>query len=207
MEFVVRLFADDGQTVVEQPISLRDGSLSLAAAETTENGQPLVVTYRFFHGLVTFAAADPWKTFGGLNDWGALSTGDFWSSAEGIELVACPPGPALGNAQALARSIRSDPDQVATAPADVRVGGAEGLVMDVTIAAQMSVCGASFPSAEVVTRATLGEGIRMRLYLLDLPAGSATRTVVISIAAPEARFDTVIEAATPIIESIEFRAP
>jgi hypothetical protein len=176
-------------------------------AETTDNGQPSVVTYSFFHGKVTFAAADPWKAFGGLNDWGALSMGDFWTSEEGIELVACEPGPASENAQALARSIRSDPDHMATAPEDVRVGGVEGLVMDVTIAAEMSVCGASFPSAEVVTGPTLDEGIRMRLYLLDLPAGSATRNLVIAIAAPEARFDAVIEAAAPIIESIEFHAP
>ncbi|MBF8289073.1 MAG: hypothetical protein HW391_41 [Chloroflexi bacterium] len=210
MEFVVRLFADDGETVVEQPIALRDGSLYLAAAETTENGQPVVVTYSFFDGEVTFAAADPWKVFGGLvedNEWGALTMGDFWSSEEGIELVACEPGPAPENAQALARSIQSDPDHVATAPVDVRVGGVEGLVMDVTIAAATSVCGASFPSAEVVTKPTLDEGIRMRLYLLDLPEGSSERIVVIAIEAPEARFDAVIEAAAPIIESIEFHAP
>ena len=44
----------------------------------------------------------------------------------------------------------------------------------------------------------------MRLYLLDLPEGSATRILAIAIVAPEARFEDVIEAAAPIIESIEF---
>jgi hypothetical protein len=220
MEFVVRLYADGGQTVVEQPIS-RDGTLYLDAPETTENGQPLGVTYSFFDGEVTFVAADPWRTFGGCcsggGAWGALSTEEFWNSTEGIELVACEPGLASEDAQALAESIRSDPDQVATAPAAVRVGGAEGLVMDVTIAAGKAressfqpsgfvVCGASFPSAEVVTGATLDEGIRMRLYLLDLPEGSATRTMVIAISAPEKRFNAATQAAAPIIESIEFHA-
>jgi len=207
MEFVVRLFADDGETVVEQPISLRDARLYLSAAETTESGQPLAVTYSFFDGTVTFSAADPWQVRGGLVDWGALTMGDFWSSEEGIELVACEPGPAPDDAQALARSIQSDPDHTATAPAEVRVGGVDGLVVDVTVAAGMSACGASFPSTEVVTRTTVAEGIRMRLYLLDLPEGSATRVLVIAIAAPEARFDAVIEVTAPIVESIEVHAP
>jgi hypothetical protein len=206
-EFVVRLFADGGETVVEQPISLNEEGLYVDAAETTENGRPLVVTYSFFDGKVTFAAADPWKVFGGLVDWGGLSMGDFWNSKEGIELVACAPGPAPENAQALAQSIKSKPDHEATAQAHVRLGGMEGLVMDVTIAGEMNVCGVSFPSPEVVTGHTLHEGIRMRLYLLDLPKGSATRNLVISIAAPEARFDAVIEAASPVIESIEVHAP
>jgi hypothetical protein len=210
MEFVVRLFADGGQTVVEQPISLRDGILSLAVEETTENGQRSAVTYSWFDGEVTFVAAEPWRVPGGLvenNEWGALTMGEFWNSVEGIELAVCEPGQALGNAQALARSIQSHADHVASAPADVRVGGVEGLVMDITTTGGTSVCQESFPSAEVVTRPTLEEGIRMRLYLLDLPEGSSERIVMIAIAAPETRFDAVIEAAAPIIDSIEFPAP
>ena len=44
----------------------------------------------------------------------------------------------------------------------------------------------------------------MRLYLLDLPAGSTTRMLAIAIVAPEARFEDVLAAAAPLIESIEF---
>ena len=44
----------------------------------------------------------------------------------------------------------------------------------------------------------------MRLYLIDLPEGSATRILAIAVVAPEARFEAVLEAAAPIIESIEF---
>jgi hypothetical protein len=47
----------------------------------------------------------------------------------------------------------------------------------------------------------------MRLYLVDLPEGSASRIMAIAVVAPEARFDSVLEAATPIIDSIQFHAP
>ena len=54
----------------------------------------------------------------------------------------------------------------------------------------------------------LGDGGRMRLYLLDLPERSRQHG---SWASPswlsEARFDAVLEAAAPVIDSIEFHAP
>jgi hypothetical protein len=43
----------------------------------------------------------------------------------------------------------------------------------------------------------------MRLYLLDIPEGSATRILAIAIVAPEARFDAVMAAAAPVLDSIE----
>ena len=45
----------------------------------------------------------------------------------------------------------------------------------------------------------------MRLYLLDLPGGSA-RILAIAIAAPEPDFEHVVEAAAPIVDSFEFHA-
>ena len=62
MEFKVRLFAEGGETVVEQPISSTRGRLTRALAgvtETTENGQPVAVPYVFFDGEVTVSAARP----------------------------------------------------------------------------------------------------------------------------------------------------
>ncbi|KRT61074.1 MAG: hypothetical protein XU10_C0044G0007 [Chloroflexi bacterium CSP1-4] len=44
----------------------------------------------------------------------------------------------------------------------------------------------------------------MRLYLVDVPAGSATRILAIAIVGPDARFERVVEAAMPIVDSIEF---
>jgi hypothetical protein len=47
----------------------------------------------------------------------------------------------------------------------------------------------------------------MRLYLVDAPEGSSIRILAIAVQAPEARFAQVLEAAAPIIDSIEFHAP
>ena len=120
-----------------------------------------------------------------------------------------------GPPEALARGIQSDPDLVATAPLDVSVEGVKGLAIDVTVAPGASVC-EQFPSTLVLSQGAgyrgprppgvgLDRGSRMRLYLLDVPEGSATRILAIAIVAPEARFDEVLAEATPVIDSIEFR--
>jgi hypothetical protein len=124
--------------------------------------------------------------------------------------AGCRQGPAPVDAEALARSIRSDPDLEATEPVAVSVGGIEALRMDVVAATGASVCEEG-PAPQVVTPndhdwygVFLEHGERMRLYLLDLPGGSA-RTLAIAISAPEARFEHVVEAAAPIVDSFEFR--
>jgi hypothetical protein len=216
MEFTVRLFADGGGTVVEQPMgwSYQDGSsgtLWLDATKTTENGQPVDVTYQFFDGAVTISAAAPWdlEVFPAT----ALRLGD---AESGIVLVdrplpvatGCENGPAPADANALAASIQADPDFEATAPVAAMIGGTEALAMDVTVGPGASVC--------VGPPLVLGhdnddeygleapDGSRMRLYLVDLPGGSTTRIVAIAIVAPEAGFEDVKAAAAPVIESIEF---
>jgi len=130
--------------------------------------------------------------------------------------TGCARGPAPSDASALARSIQSDPDLQVTAPVGVSVGGVEGLAMDITVVPGASVCEV-IPSTQVLTQndshtgpvppgVNLDQGSHIRLYLIDLPEGSATRILAIAVVAPEARFDDVIEAAAPIIESIEFHA-
>ncbi len=47
-------------------------------------------------------------------------------------------------------------------------------------------------------------GDLMRLYLLDVPEASSMRILVIAIVAPESSFARAVEAATPIIDSVEF---
>jgi hypothetical protein len=54
-----------------------------------------------------------------------------------------------------------------------------------------------------VTTSILEPGSRMRLYLVDLPGGSA-RILSIAIVAPESSFESVVEAAAPILDSFEF---
>ena len=47
-------------------------------------------------------------------------------------------------------------------------------------------------------------GWRLRLYLVDLPAGMSVKTMAITVVAPEERFEEVIAETAPIIASIEF---
>jgi len=138
--------------------------------------------------------------------------------------TACLAGPVPADAAALAESIRSDPDLEATAPLAVSVGGAKALMMDGVIAAGGSVCDTLSPwnlggdpgvvvvediGIGTVDRMALGlsKGDRMRLYLFDLPEGSSMRVLAIAIAAPESRFERAVEAAAPVVDSVEFRAP
>ena len=60
--FSVRLLADGGATVVEQVIQWGQGArLSLDANSTTENGQPVVLSYTSSDGEVTVSAPSTWK--------------------------------------------------------------------------------------------------------------------------------------------------
>jgi hypothetical protein len=44
----------------------------------------------------------------------------------------------------------------------------------------------------------------MRLYLLDLPEGMSARILAIAIVAHESEFERVVEAAVPVVDSLEF---
>ena len=222
MEFKVQIFAGGGKTVVEQRFFIDPdaaGRLELdyysdtaEAAPTVENGQAVAVPYEFLDGEVTFAAPWPWDSSWGGWDHGPTMTALFLDNnhKERIEVVAdplpietgCREGPAPADAQALARSIRSDTDLEATEPVAVNVGGAEALRMDVVAAAGASVCEDTVP---LLTEASPAQGERTRLYLLDLPEGLSARILAIAIVAPEPRFGRVVEAAAPIVDSFEFR--
>ena len=212
MDFTVRLFADGGSTVVEQAIGWNGSSLDHNPRHTTENGLPLAMPYVFLDGAVTMSAADPWGM--GFERW-ALELGD--QAQEAIVLVAdpravadgCGNAPAPADAEALARRLESDPDLQVAPPVAISLGAVDGLQMDVVLAPQASECPVLRPAGDSNTRraANLDLSTRMRLYLVDLPEGSASRIMAIAIVAPEARFDSVLEAATPIIDSIQFHAP
>lgn len=44
-------------------------------------------------------------------------------------------------------------------------------------------------------------------YLFDRPEGSSMRTMAIAIVAPESSFQKAMEAASPVVDSVEFHAP
>jgi hypothetical protein len=239
-EFTVRLFAAGGSTVVEQSFLVdrdEDGRLVLVHGAldpgkdvlTTENGGALAEPYEFLDGEVTFAAAPPWDWY--VGGWGftpTMTTLEFGDSYQLLAVVAdplpvetgCEDGRAPADAEALARSIRSDPDLEATEPVAVSIGGIDALRMDVVAATGASVCGEGghpqvlAPAPSAGPNGDLGwigvglrHGDRMRLYLLDLPEGMSARILAIAISAPEPDFERVVEAAAPVLDSIEFHAP
>jgi hypothetical protein len=228
IEFTVRLFAEDG-TVVEQSfvvVRQENGRLGLVYGSpderppvTTENGEAVPLPYRFLDGEVAFAAAPPWaNSFYGSDHGPTFTTlihGHSFNTVERIEIVAdplpvgsgCETGPTPADAEALARSIRSNPDLDATAPVSVSVGGVDALRMDVAAVPGASECDEDYGVPLVLTEhGWLEQGERMRLYLLDLTGGSA-RILAIAVAAPEPDFGHTVEAAAPILDSFEFQAP
>ena len=203
------------------------GLLRAARSPTVMHRPPSVVSpspseagtsYRLLRGDVTFSAAPPWDV-GFAGPW-ALWLDNHYD--ERVHVLAdprpiatgCQAGPAPADAQALARSIRSDPDLEATRTAVVDVGGVEALRMDVVATTEASVCpdwegpgivrekGPHRPENGDDT-VVVGEGNRMRLFLLDLPGGSP-HILAIAIVAPETRFEQVVQAAAPIVRSFDF---
>jgi hypothetical protein len=226
--FLVERGEDGRPVLVYGTLDPFAGLYGMGDVLTRENGAGLVEPYEFLDGEVTFDAARPWDWY--VGGWAFTSTmttlmfDDPDQSAGLDQLLAmvadplpvdmgCQQGPAPADAEALAQSIRSDPDLEATEPVAVSVGGIEGLQMDVVAAAGASVCEEG-PAPQVVTPndqegrgVFLGQGKRMRLYLLDLPEGLSHRILAIAVSAPEADFDHVVEAARPIVDSFEFHAP
>jgi len=136
-----------------------------------------------------------------------------------VSRSACQGSLDSADPEALAREIRAHPDLAATAPVRVSVGGVDALQLDVTAVPGASPCskwGPAYPRAPMVLAqhadmpgAALEKGSRMRLYLLDTPwrgENWSRRVFALWIVAPEARFEHVVEAAQPILDSIEFHA-
>jgi hypothetical protein len=125
---------------------------------------------------------------------------------------AAPPG-VPASAEAVVRAIRSNPDLETTVPVVERVGGLDAVRLDVAPVPGASTCpreGGPYAGVPVVSVSGRGDawglidhGDLGRLYVLDLPGGYA-RALVIMVVAPEAAFDRALEAAAPVLDSIEF---
>jgi hypothetical protein len=94
---------------------------------------------------------------------------------------------------------------VTSAPVAASIGGLEALSMDVGLAPGGKPCGIyAIDIARWVHTLWPGYGLRLRLYLVDLPQGMSVQTLAITVVAPEGRFEEFLEDTAPIIESIEF---
>lgn len=232
MTFSVRLFANDDATVVEQRI-VRRGQFGfrLDANSTTENGQPVVLSYTSADGEVTVSAPGPWDAWlpgkvaapGGhgqaLDVWFGLIERDSRESGTRIGFVdpvaydawcadngGSPLLTVPADAAAIAQQVIADPDFETTAPVAARVGGLDAVSIDVALAPGGEACIVGRIEISRWIHELVGEQSesRLRLYLVDLPEGMSVDTLAITVLAPEGRFEEVIAETAPIIESIEF---
>jgi hypothetical protein len=236
MQVAVRLFADSGATVVEQVFSLeRDetGRLRLVydfeptgpegrpVLATTENGTAVPVEYGFLDGEVTYRATYPaqpdQENWVGDPDRAVIAGLPFnnrnlsllWLLADPRPIgPGCEEAPAPADAEALARSIRSDTDLEATAPEAATIGGIPALQIDVLLAPGAVECPWQLTNVSATTpvllkQTPISEDQLVRLYLLDLPGGSAR---VLAIVILHADVENALELAAPIVDSIEFHA-
>jgi hypothetical protein len=191
------------------------------ADPSTEAGVAGPGTFAMLHGEVTFRATEPWndhvESYIDPRLFFLVGPGG-QRGPTGIEILVNPLPPATPcdslrvppSADELVEAIRSDPDLEVTSPVTERVGGIDALRMDVVAAPGASIApcgGAGVPVVSVPGRGAwggVGPGRLGRLYVLDLPGGSA-RTLAILITAPEAAlFERAVEAAAPVLDSLEF---
>jgi hypothetical protein len=203
--FRIRLFTEDGSVVEQEIYSHWDGGRSVGiygglalGGMTTLNGGPVFNLFEQFDGEVTYWS--PEQNQMDVGDDGLIDFTDpavFWSE--------CAGGPVPTDAAGIARAVGADPNFESTVPVAGRVGGAEAeaVVMDVALAPGGSVCDAYRSDSRRWIHA-LEPGTRLRLYLVDLPAGMSIRTLAITVRAPEEHFEDVLAAAAPIIGRIEF---
>ena len=216
--------------------SLFDDAAPIPPAEEMENMDPSAGTYDLLGVEVSLRVPDPWTAYSASSEptvptpnertgGPVLALEENPEEHLGLDAdphpvgSACQPAAGHDDPEAVARGIRSDDDLETTAPVAVNVGGVDGLRMDVRVRAGAKPCsrwGPGYPSAPMVlaqghsSGATLEGGSRMRLYLLDTPWRSenwSRRVFALWIVAPEARFERVVKAAQPILDSIEFHGP
>ena len=151
-----------------------------------------VLGLEYYDGAVTFAADDPpWQ----FADWASspyMTTILHDGQDEGLSIVGdpvpvgrgCQTSPVPADAEALANSIRSDPDVFATAPVPVRIAGIEGLQMELQAGGATTCEPDNNPL--LFSEVSLSSARSYRVYLLDLPGGSPRILAIVIWAPPNA---------------------
>jgi hypothetical protein len=224
---------EDGQPV-PRLFSTLDDEVTLKVAHPWVGWRYGEAPYGYVQTAIRLIPAGAGPTIDGAQrgDWDhfALMADPAWVGTD------CLKGPDPADAAALAESILSDSGLEATAPVAVSVGGAQAWMVDVKIAAGTPLCvpatwggdplldvgllhhvfdvdapyvanhDDALPEWERLAKG-VATGQWMRLYLIDVPAGLSMRILAVAIIAPESRFERTVEAAAPVVDSIEFHAP
>ena len=199
------------------------------ANATTENGQPIILSYTSSDGEVSVSAPSTWETWlpGKFDQDVDVWLGRLWrsedlsASGDRIEFVdpfaydswcaangGSPLLSAPADAAAIAQQVIADPNFETTAPVAARIGGLEAVSIDVALAPGGKACGIGMIDIpRWIHTVEADPGSRLRLYLVDLPEGMSVQTLAITVVAPEERFDDVLAETAPIIDSIQFHPP
>jgi len=205
--------------------SMPAASLPAASASTTENSQPMILSYASSDGEVTASMPSTWRSYwpgsaaGGLASdvWFGLLWQGFENNKEHIGLVdpvaydswcaangGSPLLSAPADAAAIAQKVIADPNFETTAPVAARICGLDAVSIDVALAPGGKGCEVQMIDISRWIHGLREPGWRLRLYLVDLPEGMSVETLAITVLAREDRFDQFIAETAPIIDSIEF---
>jgi hypothetical protein len=195
---------------------------------TTEHGSPIGVSSISPDGEVTLSAPSGWGMHWfdpepapdavAPDVWfGVLWPGPAGDDVESVGLVdpvaydawcaaigGSPLLSAPADAAEIAQQVIDDPNFETTSPVAARVGGVEAVSIDAKLAPGGSPCGVYAILISRWIHGLVDPGMRLRLYLVDLPEGMSVRTLAITVTAPKESFEKFIEETAPIIESIEF---
>ena len=224
MQFDVRLFAANDETVVEQRFSLPPDETGRRRVDydrehaTWENGEAVPVEYRFLGGELTLRVAAPLTAY--ADDFRDVAIEGLVPDDFSLLLMLADPTPfgpgceatqAPANAAEVAQIIRSNPKFESTAPVDVSIGGLPALRVDAVLKPRAGIC--AWPEGDITEFGPLMKYARFemedraRLYLIDLPEASQAQVLAIVTITDEDSFEDVMAAAAPILESIEFHSP
>jgi hypothetical protein len=210
----VRLFTEGG-TVVQQGYSFygwvraKNGRLAVVnSGPTLENGRAVLLPFSLHDGRAHFdVSPSTWKVH-----WVGDNLTEFVHHYLTSAIVlageplgvgaACAGHPTPTDPEAWARALEADSGHAVSDPVPVRVGGVEGLQVDVDVSADKRIewlC--SFKTGPLPVRSG---GTKMRLLLADLPGDSAGMLTIALMTGPGEFEDTIAETA-PIIDSVEIR--
>jgi len=179
-------------------------------------------TSAVFQPAVTFTVPDGWVLASDSADYLQLRPADqdllgihlFRGAGAASQDPSCPiePAPGVGTTSTeLVTWIRGLPGLAASSPAMVTVGGLRGASIDVGIAAdwtQSCPFANGLPTVPLLVepgtelRWVMAGGERLRLYVLDLPAGGS---LIVDIDDFEgSQIDAFIGRAAPIVKSFQF---
>lgn len=221
----IRLFANGGQTVVEQAFRLEQGLLEYDGHQyrTTENGVPVPEPYRLLDGQVTFSASRSWETDSaaptGPDVVAMYLTNQHDQLLTVVASPVAPDGSCEGaqprSTEEFVRILQVNDELSVSAPVATQVGPLDALQLDITADEGAADCPTGGPMAGPGVVPVVGmmresasnqwwglaPDSRARLYLFDVP-GTPARTVAILITAPDHAFESVLAAAEPLLDSV-----